>query len=75
MENVAQENEKAISRAINGLEHIMKETHRQTRVVGSFPDGYSAMMLVGARFRHISTTKWGTQQYMNICKLYEGGIR
>ena len=59
----------------NGLERIMKEIRRRTRVVGSFPDGYSAMMLVGARLRHISTTKWGTRQYMNTCKLYEGGIR
>ena len=41
----------------NGLERIMKEIRRRTRVVGSFPDGYSAMMLVGARLRHISTTK------------------
>ena len=40
----------------------MKEIRRRTRVVGSFPDGYSAMMLVGARLRHISTTKWGTLQ-------------
>ena len=62
-------------RTNNGLEQIMKEIRRRTRVVGSFPDGYSAMMLVGARLRHISTTKWGTRQYMNICKLYEGGIR
>ena len=62
-------------RTNNGLERIMKEIRRRTRVVSSFPDGYSAMMLVGARLRHISTTKWGTRQYMNICKLYEGGIR
>ena len=62
-------------RTNNGLERIMKEIRRRTRVVGNFPDGYSAMMLVGARLRHISTTKWGTRQYMNICKLYEGGIR
>ena len=62
-------------RTNNGLKRIMKEIRRRTRVVGSFPDGYSAMMLVGARLRHISTTKWGTRQYMNICKLYEGGIR
>ena len=59
-------------RTNNGLERIMKEIRRRTRVVGSFPDGHSAMMLVGARLRHISTTKWGTRQYMNICKLYEG---
>ena len=45
-------------RTNNGLERIMKEIRRRTRVVGSFPDGYSAMMLVGARLRHISTTKW-----------------
>ena len=49
-------------RTNNGLERIMKEIRRRTRVVGSFPDGYSAMMLVGARLRHISTTKWGTRQ-------------
>ena len=62
-------------RTNNGLERIMKEIRRRTRVVGSFPDGYSAMMLVGARLRHISTTKWGTRQYMNTCKLYEVGIQ
>ena len=61
-------------RTNNGLERIMKEIRRRTRVVGSFPDGYSAMMLVGARLRHISTTKWGTRQYMSTCKLYETGI-
>ena len=56
-------------RTNNGLERIMKEIRRRTRVVGSFPDGYSAMMLVGARLRHISTTQWGTRQYMDIGKL------
>ncbi len=61
-------------RTNNGLERIMKEIRRRTRVVGSFPDGYSAMMLVGARLRHISTTKWGTRQYLRTCKIYEGGV-
>ncbi len=47
------------------------------RIIGAFPDGYSAMMLVGARLRHISTTKWGTFQSLNLanfikrCKLTE----
>lgn len=45
-------------RTNNGLERIMKEIRRRTRVVGNFPDGYSAMMPVGARLRYISTTKW-----------------
>ena len=61
-------------RTNNGLERIMKEIRRRTRVVGSFPDGYSAMMLVGARLRHISTTKWGTRQYLCTCKIYEQGV-
>ena len=30
-------------RTNNGLEWIMKEIRRRTRVVGSFPDGYSAI--------------------------------
>ena len=55
-------------RTNNGLERIMKEIRRRTRVVGSFPDGYSAMMLVGARLRHISTTKQGTRQHL-ACKM------
>ncbi len=61
-------------RTNNALERIMKEIRRRTRVVGSFPDGYSAMMLVGARFRHIATTKWATRQYLSTGKLYEGGV-
>ena len=61
-------------RTNNGLERIMKEIRRRTRVMGSFPDGYSAMMLVGARLRHISTTKWGTRQYLCTCKIYEQGV-
>jgi transposase-like protein len=60
-------------RTNNGLERIMKEIRRRTRVVGSFPDGYSAMMLVGARLRHISTTKWGTRQYL-ACKMYKENV-
>ena len=61
-------------RTNNGLERIMKEIRRRTRVVGSFPDGKSALMLVGARLRHISTTKCGTRQYMDTCKLYDGSV-
>lgn len=58
-------------RTNNGLERIMREIRRRTRVVGSFPDGHSALMLVGARLRHISTTNWGTKRYLNMTLLYE----
>lgn len=53
-------------RTNNGIERIMRELRRRTRVVGSFPDGKSALMLVCARLRHITTTNWGTKRYMNM---------
>ena len=57
-------------RTNNPLERIMKEIRRRTRVIGSFPDGKSAIMLVGARLRHVASTKWGTRKYMNMEDLY-----
>ena len=44
----------------------MREIRRRTRVVGNFPDGKSALMLVAARLRHISTTQWGERRYMDM---------
>ena len=41
----------------NPLERIIREIRRRTRVVGAFPDGHSALMLVAARLRHIASTK------------------
>ena len=59
-------------RTNNPLERIMKEIRRRTRVVGSFPDGNSALMLVAARLRHIAGTKWGMSQYLKMERLKEG---
>ena len=56
-------------RTNNGLERIMKEIRRRTRVVGSFPDGQSALMLAAARLRHIAGTKWGERRYLDMSKL------
>ena len=53
-------------RTNNGIERIMKEIRRRTRVVGAFPDGESALMLVCARLRHISSKAWGSKRYMNM---------
>jgi len=50
----------------NPLERILREVRRRTRVVGSFPDGHSALMLVAARLRHIAGTKWGTKKYLDV---------
>jgi putative transposase len=51
-------------RTNNPLERIIREIRRRTRVVGAFPDGHSALMLVAARLRHIASTKWGKRRYM-----------
>jgi len=56
-------------RTNNPLERIMREIRRRTRVVGCFPDGQSALMLVAARLRHISTSRWGSKPYLNIKRL------
>lgn len=58
-------------RTNNPMERILKEVRRRTKVIGSFPDGQSALMLVGARLRHVTTTKWGTVKYMNMDRLME----
>ena len=55
----------------NPMERLLKEARRRTKVVGAFPDGHSALMLVSARLRHVSATKWGTRKYMNIRLLEE----
>ena len=58
-------------RTNNPLERLMREIRRRTRVVGAFPDGQSALMLVAARLRHVAGTKWGTRRYMNMERLNE----
>jgi len=50
---------------------IMRELRRRTRVVGNFPDGQSAVMLVVARLRHVAGTRWGTRRYMDTERLRE----
>jgi transposase-like protein len=58
-------------RTNNPMERLLKEARRRTKVVGAFPDGYSALMLVTARLRHVSATQWGTRKYMNMELLKE----
>ncbi len=58
-------------RTNNPLERIMREIRRRTNVVGAFPDGNSALMLVSARLRHIAGTKWSHKRYLNMQRLRE----
>ena len=53
------------------LERLMREIRRRTRVVGAFPDGKSALMLVAARLRHVAGTRWGTKRYLQMNRLAE----
>ena len=52
-------------RTNNVIERLNREI-RRTRVVGTFPDGNSALMLVCARLRHVAGTQWGSKKYMNM---------
>lgn len=45
---------------------VVREIRRRTRVVGAFPDGNSALMLVCDRLRHVAGTQWGNKKYMNM---------
>ena len=53
-------------RTNNAIERLNREIRRRTRVVGAFPDGNSALMLVCARLRHVAGTQWGNKKYMNM---------
>jgi putative transposase len=58
-------------RTNNPLERLMREIRRRTRVVGAFPDGKSALMLVAARLRHVAGTRWGAKRYLQMNRLAE----
>ena len=41
----------------------------RSRVVGAFPDGNSALILVCARLRYIAGKNWGGKRYMDMSRL------
>ncbi len=53
-------------RTNNTLERLNKEIKRRTKVVGTFPDGQSALMLVCARLRYVASSEWGLKRYLNM---------
>lgn len=58
-------------RSNNVIERLNREIRRRTRVVGTFPDGHSALMLVCARLRYVASKSWGTKRYMSMKHLEE----
>lgn len=56
-------------RTNNAIERLNREIRRRTRVVGTFPDGKSALMLVTARLKYIAESEWGSRRYLDITLL------
>ena len=55
----------------NGLERLNREIRRRTRVVGTFPDGQSALMLVTTRCKYVAESSWGSRRYLDVSILEE----
>lgn len=61
-------------RTNNVIERMNREIRRRTRVVGTFPDGKSALMLVCARLRYVSGKEWGSKRYLCMKYLTTGEV-
>ena len=48
---------------------LNKEIRRRTRVVGGFPDSDSALMLVCAGIRYVTSRSWSDRRYMDVSRL------
>ena len=58
-------------RTNNAIERLNREIRRRTRVVGTFPDGRSALMLVSARLKYVAESEWGSRRYLDVTLLDE----
>ena len=58
-------------RTNNAIERLNREIRRRTRVVGTFPDGRSALMLVTARLKYVAESEWGSRRYLDVTLLDE----
>lgn len=46
-------------RANNAIERLNRAIRRHARIVGTFPDDKSAIMLVCARLKYVAGSEWG----------------
>ena len=62
----------AQTRNFEAIKHSLnREIRRRTRVVGTFPDGRSALMLVTARLKYVAESEWGSRRYLDVTLLDE----
>lgn len=59
------------NRTNNAIERLNREIRRRTRVVGTFPNGKSALMLVTARFKYVADSEWGSRRDLDVSLLNE----
>lgn len=62
-------------RTDNAIERPNREIRRRTRMVGTFPDGRSALMLVTARLKYVAESSWGSRRYLDVTLLDEWPYR
>ena len=53
-------------RTNNVIERLDREISCRTRVVSSFPNGNSVLLLACAWLRHVAGTQWGNKKYINM---------
>ena len=51
------------------IERLNKEIRRRTRIVGGFPGSDSALMLVCAGIRYVTSRSWSDRRYMDMSRL------
>ena len=56
---------------VSAIERLNREIRRRTRVVGTFPDGKSALMPVTAWLKYVVENEWGRRRYLDISLLEE----
>lgn len=55
----------------NAIGRLNRKIRRRTRVVGTFPDGGSALMLVTDRLKYVAESEWGSRRYLDVTLLGE----
>ena len=58
-------------RTDNATERLNREIRRRTRVVGTFPDGNSALVPVAARLGYVAESEWGSRRCLDVTLLEE----
>ena len=56
---------------VSAIERLNREIRRRTRIVGTFPDGKSALMPVTARLKYVVENEWGRRRYLDVSLLEE----